>query len=601
MVDHYRIALTPISGGTLDEVTGCWDEDGVLDALRASTLGEKPFAGLAENENPDPLRSVVASLRSRWNVVALYERPYMDLEFWDSHAGLYESCFKQFRVACERLHFFSRQYPGDPSDSQDTEFAKQLCTLFVQGLSWPEIQDVLRARFDYREVRYRGYSVIRPVSSFVVSRTAIAFDERAGDQVPDAVPLLDLEKHGIPALRVAQDCRANLLNTTLTIRTPEFIQQDPHLGPCATASLWVATRSLGGDGPGTTRFPFSTITGQAIGAGDTTESTNNFYDPNAGNPGLTADEIRRAIGKTGCHAFEDNPAPTVQTRDEADRLRHVVFSFLDSGFPVLLGALSNSQSGHHIVAAVGYNMPDSKHIPSLRPASAFLSLEADSEESGISDRHYLLSSAVRLFYAHDDRYGPFNRVVLHDSPEEAQKTKKGFPRPELLIGRGNRERMALSKVILPIPRDVRSPVFGSLVDALQNFDESPYVETYADPVFVWRCVLLLGRDFKQSLVHRECDDVLRAWYATLHLAKYVWLLEFRVAKRDAVCSAYDINGARVDGEFLYDATVPHFELHRLSGRVADKCWCHRNGDVVLEAHALESLQPLSYGPAAPDN
>jgi len=78
------------------------------------------------------------------------------------------------------------------------------------------------------------------------------------------VDLIAEEFDGRPFLKVAQPCVANLLSAHFVIDAPEFIQQDPNLGHCATASLWVTTRAMARRF-GTNQYQYGTITRQAMG------------------------------------------------------------------------------------------------------------------------------------------------------------------------------------------------------------------------------------------------------------------------------------------------------------------------------------------------
>ena len=88
-LDH-QINLIPVTGETLDAILSCWDENGTLDRAKLAALGDCPLRdALVGNVSPNPIRSVLASVRNRWKALGVREHPYLDLEFWDSHAGLY--------------------------------------------------------------------------------------------------------------------------------------------------------------------------------------------------------------------------------------------------------------------------------------------------------------------------------------------------------------------------------------------------------------------------------------------------------------------------------------------------------------------------------
>lgn len=549
------------------------------------------FLTLQQNRNAAPLRGILSSLCTRWNVVGIHEAPYMDMEFWDSHAGLYERCFARYPVECERLHFFSDSVAGGTTDS-----VQRLCGLFEQGLTWCEI---LVAR---PSLQYHGYCVLRPIPSFNVSRTAITFDLRPlkSPPLPREVELLPEEKDGKPVLAVSQQCIAHLLNAELPITTPEFIQQDPHLGACATASLWVATRRISDADPGVSRFGFSVITTQAIGASTNQIATNAAWDPTGGDTGFTVDQVKSAVTQCGWHCVEGNPMRAGTTRDaESERLRFMVMSFLDSGYPVLLFMAPRDGSPGHVVATVGYCLPPKVQLTELAPLRDNFAGNAD--RLLIPERHYLLAGAVKVFYAHDDAYGPFNRIVYRHPREQACAIRQQvtgltarIPQeddvdrsaslaqirklrhdtcPSLQLSRLKPKEMRLTRVLVPVPRDVRADLNAVLVDAIKRLSANctDEFQRVTNPVFIWRCTLALGARFKSSLAARKYADAIRRWYATVHLPRYVWVVEVSIVPEDELAEQFPADGAwTIDGEFVYDATAPYHHIHWVSARLGQK-------------------------------
>jgi hypothetical protein len=527
----------------------------------------------------------------------LRESPYRDGEFWDSHAGLYERCFVQYPVDCERLHFFSCA-----QERAVAGLAARLCAAFEQGLTWEEILG------KFPQIEYRGYCVLRPVPSCNVSRTAVKFDERpiSSPPLPGAVRFLPDEENGRPILAVYQDCPVHLLNARLTVRSPEFIQQDPHLGACATASLWVATRRISTGDASVSKFPFSAITNQAIGAWTMQTAPNVGWDPTAGDAGFSVDQVKNAVTQCGWHCVEAAPIRG-SLEAQSERLRFTIMSYLDSGFPALLFMVPHRGSLGHVVATVGYCLPSELKLETLPPFRQQI-LEYE-DGVGIDDRHFVASGAIKVFYAHDDAYGPFNRVWYPSAHEQREKAdrllKESLPhasapelqrftalaearkhcenkRPWVRRSRVGPEDMWLAGVLVPVPTDVRADVNGVLINAIQQFigdeDYATKVSTVGDPRFLWRCVLTKGADFKRTLARRGYAKQLREWYATLHLPRYVWVVEVSIFPQNDLRTLSPAKGDwLVDGEFLYDATAPYYDSHWIAGRVLRQCSDWRDG------------------------
>ena len=597
------IHLVPVSGHQIGAILKHWeasvgvdvrykDFEGKLRAFRESVqkgMDEtNPFYRfLFKNQNARPIVAILSAVRAHWGAVAICEHPYMDFEFWDSHAGLYESCFKHYDTACVRFHFISKERDPRTTIDYDDQFARDLCGHLNDGLYWDEVVKKLG-----EETKYRGYMVLRPTASYVVSRSAVDFDERPSSKQPTNVRHMEQEKKpGNPILRVRQACCAHVGNATLGIQTTEFIQQDPHLGACATASLWVATRAIGGSVAGAARFPITTITRQAIGAQGAELGVNVVYDLSAGDDGLASHEIRNAIEQTGFRCSIETVNRASPPSIELERLRHIVFSHVGSSLPVLLCLDRNDDSGGHVVAVVGYYMPDRVSVENLAPASKHI--------PAVSSAHYLLSSAIEVFYAHDDRYGPFNRVVFprfEEYDEGKEEPEQGHPLASVKLGRVPEEELNLAETITPVPPDVRHPLFASLTNAIDDFSEDYESEWRSKlqlpddkegPAYLWRSVLLLGSEFKGSLRDREYPPMIRAWYSKLHLSKYIWLLEMSLVPYDATQARFQpVSGRTVMAEYLYDATAPYHEPHQLAHRCGGHCWDYRD-----DANLVPFLEP----------
>jgi hypothetical protein len=77
-----------------------------------------------------------------------------------------------------------------------------------------------------------------------------------------------------------------------------------------------------------------------------------------------------------------------------------------------------------------------------------------------------------------------------------------------------------------------------------------------------------GADFKHSLATRGYSPRLRTWYASLHLAKYVWLYEVTMVPGASLehWNGVSSKHRKIHGEFLYDATTPDYDVHLLAER-----------------------------------
>jgi hypothetical protein len=220
----------------------------------------------------------------------------------------------------------------------------------------------------------------------------------------------------------------------------------------------------------------------------------------------------------------------------------------------------------------------------LAPAASYVNDAEPDASIDISPKHRVVSGGIRVFYAHDDSYGPFNRVVVPLSGEQPTGSGEGASRaapdkkaaPVLKLGRPEpRQEYEIRHIVVPLPLDVRTSLDSSFRTAVRLFDKTGYVETDVACFVLWRSLLLRGTDFKSSLGPREYSAELKGRYGTLHLPQYVWLHEVSIISGDRV----DRNaGLTIDGEFLLDATAPKHDALVLSERYFDRFHDHMQAD-----------------------
>lgn len=540
-----RLSLVP--SASLDALPNARVNNSI-DLTKEGIASSPLLHAVERNTAVRPLCNALLSVRRHFQVFGVLESPYMDLDFLHGHAGFYDLGFPIHPICCERIHFFS----GD-----ETKFEK-LVEACQQGKLQDEISDDLG-------LDYRGYCVLRPIPSYVVGRCAIAFDSRPVNTWDEGTPTLDGEKGGLPCLTAWENNEANVLNTRFTVNAPTFIQQDPNLGRCGTASLWVATHLMAAK-CGTHRFHYGTITRQAVGGGDPLHDTTPIYDPSDPDDGLVLSEVRKAFAETGASSFVSAPLADASPIESYIKLSQDIYSFVESGFPVLL-FLGNSSEGStgHVVVAVGHLLPDVSEKGAMLPAEPLVTRAGNV----CSERHFLIGNAATIYYVNDDAYGPYNRIEL--LPPKGKLLKKATEKKattELFVHRGRAgEKCSLKAVVTPVPSIVRTRSTDPLPELLPYFD-TRYASQYDGFLFLWRSVLVEGATFKQSVCARNYSAKARQWYAALHLPRYVWLYELSIVPEEDLKSCFDPNVRRlIAGEFLYDATSSSHDIRLVTERV----------------------------------
>ncbi len=554
-----EIELSVLKKEEINSILGLWNKDLKFDDSKLESLqSNRLFPYLTHNRSKFPLRSVLASVTYHYSVFGLIEEPYLDLEFWDSHAGFYSSSFSQYRIDCIRIHFFA----GEES------LSSELIDLLYSGCCRHEVEEAL-------DVKWKGYCVLRPIHSYVVGRTGIEFDTRCAERLPNNAKIKE-EGGSRPFLKAFQECSVNLLNARFTIKTPEFIQQDPNLGHCATASLWVATKLMSNKF-GTNKFNYRTITSQAFGA---KENQANFSNsPLPPDRGLTPSEIKNAINATGANTL------TFIRKDESyenvfSRLTHEIYSFMESGFPVILCITNSDNNQSHVVSVVGHSLPGVENPNNYVDASFIFPKEQRNEKM---KKHFLIGNIINLYYVHDDAYGPFNRVIFQNKRKEVVKTEKQEKGSVFRPGNSKQKKSIslklgrisslyeLDQVLIPVPSNIKATSTSVFRDIVKVFNDDHF-DSYDDLVFLWRPVLIEGSDFKQSICRRKYPPSIRKKYANLHLPKFIWLFELSILKPREAKSYFNYPNYKprlIDGEYIYDATISGKEARMISARISN--------------------------------
>ncbi len=521
-----------------------------------------PF--LKDNKNQTPIRSIFTCVADHYSAFALIEEPYLDLEFWDSYSGFYSYSFSQYQIAGKRIHFFK----GDENNSD------QLLKYLYEGETKQKIKMDL-------DISWIGYCNLRPIHSFIVGRTALRFDDQPIDEMSEKVTKFTEEKGGKPYLKATSQCTVNILNTHFSINTPEFIQQDPNIGQCATASLWVANKILA-EKFGTNRLFFRSITKQAVGQWNRElEVKLNDEALTFTEDGTTVAEIKNALSATGVRILSFAQSEVESINTSFIRLTNEIYSFVESGYPVLLCINKNGQ--RHVVTVVAHCLPKVEHmnfpsISPLVPSSNYTSIS-----TAYNEKHYLIGNRVNVYYCHDDAYGPFNRICLiKNNPKKRitqfngifcknKKIKKEYIDPSVMLEMGrDRKKYDLEYVIIPVHPYVKTSSTEPFKSLVSWFNDN-FAYKYRNKVFLWRSLLIQGSDFKISIVGRCYDKEIVKWYSTLHLPKYVWLFELSILERYKINEYFyhpSFEARYISGEFLFDATVSDYSPRMISGRAS---------------------------------
>lgn len=589
----------------------------------------EPFT--AVNARPQPLRRIIKTATNLYGAFGVLEWPYVDPEFINMHSDAYDRWYLRHPIECSRLHFFAA---ADPK-----EFYKRL----IGGASDRELP----------ANEYFGFVVLKPTRSYSVGRAALSFlSGPQSDLSVEPEQLLPPENGGSAKLDSSYTTAVHLVNARFTISSCEFIQQDPNLGRCATAAIWVITRVLARR-VGLNKHSYSQITMHALRGWSQERQLEVGKYVSTRQHGLTVTEVCNALSESGARPLVVRPTMGESAAEMAEMLRFNLDSFLDSGIPVVasLHAPGESQAivgdakkhddqardtaewfheepVSHAVAVLGKCIPGREYVEkselvdvrSLRPSRA----------QDIGTCHRLHRQLSRVYYVHDDSYGPFTKMALPDQmqvgplPNSVQDPKKALlphrssdgpskpyvhkfgkqAMPIVYVGGkddDNGNAYHLSELIAAVPQQVRcSPVFF-LEEAMRIANQLFAAKRKQDDPIVWRPVLVSCAEFKQSLYTRAFRRDIRRWYGQYHLPRYVWLFEYSICPEDSHYTLFhwekrqgEPMRRRIHGELLFDATLSPWDTPEggfVCGRFEHICV---NANTVDTGDIETTLDALPY-------
>jgi len=554
--EHAVIRLAVIDEGglhLLQELLNSWDNnDWECDPALVDQLQQHPvlkvFAPLLEtNLNPIPLRSLLRVLIGRFDAnLAVLEDPYLEMEFWDTYAYFHSRSFRDRRKQCWRLHFFRFAPPSDDVTPKS----------LIDGLYSGVSQEAL----DTQGFHYLGFATLRPTRSFSLGRSAIPFDEQPGERAQRGED--DSERTGVPYCKGKAPQICNVCATRLIIPTVPFLQQDPVVGMCATASLWVTSQVLASKFD-LHKYPYIDISRQAtqptLAPFIATPPDNNEDFAH----GLSVPEVCGALLRTGAVPLVITPRSFSATGLGRGHVQDQLYTFVESELPVIVCVTKPRQRTGHAVTAVGHLQRD---IQCMSDISDCLASAACSRGSHLQ---HLVSLTVERYYVHNDAYGPFDRLDFIDPDEVPEEDREVVTCP-VRLSRNPDVVYDIKSLVVPIPPYVKNRPDFVLQDASVRFGRlftNSWLKNSGLRA-LWRMLLVKGSRFKQSLIEREWPEVIQRKYASLHLPKYIWLCEISLVSDANVGECLGAGGQRrVQGEFVYDTTTPHYTTNVIVQRL----------------------------------
>lgn len=266
-----------------------------------------------------------------------------DPDFLAEYYAYYSRVFGKTNKYCHRLHFFSKEMDGN------------------EGV----LEFIDRASADANS--YLGFITVRPVRSSPVAATILR-------PLPSQRFLLSADSFDV-----------HLAGRKFEVTGTPYIQQDNAVGACAQASIWMALRTLRKK-EGNSAFDPAQITSAA-----TRFLVRGRTLPNR--EGLVIEQIIEAIRSAGY-------SPQIMQFSTVGHLagnallnaKRKIYTYVESGIPVVLGVFPNPNAGHAIVS-IGHTWEERTNVTPYVSSNEL--------------RLYNAADWVQCFIAHNDNTAPY--------------------------------------------------------------------------------------------------------------------------------------------------------------------------------------------------
>lgn len=298
----------------------------------------------------------------------LIERPYIDRHFLSEYQAYYATSLRDFPRQTTRLHVFSEPI------SIDSLIARLSSTEGAADRF--ELSEELQAS-------YIGFIVLRPLPAAPVGRTVLRWyrnrDARTfGPQPPPH--------------------RVHILGLTLKAYGVQFHQQDRAVGACATAAVWCALAAVMRRDGGRSPTPLAI-----------TETANRSLPAGRAFPAVGGLTLEQMIGAMNAAGYSPD---VIKPDGDPSIFKLQLMTYLRSGIPVVLQVRDEEAVEGHAVTVVGFRSADEEHGAPLI-------------EYQFSGSHALRAPGMTRLYVHDDRLGPYARMVWDE--EERRDDEQEFP------------------------------------------------------------------------------------------------------------------------------------------------------------------------------
>lgn len=348
----------------------------------------------------------------------LTEPKYISRDYLDGFASYYSRSFRAPDPDCQRIHFFHSTKAPD---------------LFRESLTRAILHTDEPSDQFWRE-DYLGFIVVKPLAVCNIGYTVLKHYNHNPNRAPH-----NLARH----MWATKEYVCHIFGRKVSIDSLAFQEQDTNLAACASVAVWTALQMADLDQPMLRKSP-----GQITRDAGPTAYGGNRLVPNEG---LTVEQVCTAITANGLMTEVREFSADGRKKFDMSRLRRLVDAYSGLKIPIIL-ALEVPDKGDyygHAIAIAGHELQEKPLVdPPVADGPRPMVHRAD---------------AISKFYAHDDGWGCFSRIVI-------EKNDRG------LRSAWNRNPVDKDKLckpislIIPVPPKVRIPYED--IKALVYFPDS---------------------------------------------------------------------------------------------------------------------------------
>jgi hypothetical protein len=375
--------------------------------------------------NSEDAEYITGYLEKIGAIFCIEEKNYIDKEFLIDYSMFYARSFDDIKKYTTRLHFFN-------TNIEKKEFYKILNQFERRGLEEKTYGEIELKKIDDA---YLGFLVVKPVfdskNNPLLGRTLLApYPHIDGDCRRE---------------HLRQNYKISLYGLPLNIESLPFQMQDQSVGACATTSCWVSLHALNN----LFESPIHSLA-------QITEKSTTFpsMDRNFPSSGLSLSQIKNYFNSIGLETeYIDMEPHRLKERlgSKHTIVPTLVKAYVNFGLPViaclkLLKTSDIENCDQHAVVISGY-------------------------------RHK--GDEVTELYVHDDRIGPYCRILPINSKNLFLSWKSKWLEKEYTKGKNYKE-VILESVIIPIYPKLRLRFVDMYVIYIDHLEKSKITELRND-------------------------------------------------------------------------------------------------------------------------